>query len=113
MRTLNFTITKQKLTKDNDCNFDNLVTGTENYLEAFFKFDDDWIMLRNICVFKGLDNLYRSPSIEKSVMIRQSGKCQIPKQILEYPIVQLYVVGINQNKKIYTNDVHFRQERVV
>ena len=42
MRTLYFDVDKQVISKDPQCDYSNLVVGSEGYLELSFRFSKEW-----------------------------------------------------------------------
>lgn len=42
MRTLKYNIVGQKIERNIECSFDNIVRGTNNYINLLFTFDTDW-----------------------------------------------------------------------
>ena len=103
MRTLKFIITAQAITKDPDCDFSGIVSGTKGYLYAQFSFSEEWEGCRMAAVFSSLGKEYPRPVTE--------GKCVIPAEALEWDNFGVRVVGQRENYRITTNEIKIRQER--
>ena len=86
MRTLKFNVNKQIIERDSKCNFDNLVPGTEGYLQANFSFTPEWNDYVKVAAFwsmlgkeyepQALDN-YNNCMIPTEALKRRSFKVQI------------------------------------
>lgn len=105
MRTLNFKINGQRLSKDGD--FSNIIKGTKGYLKCAFKTDDkDWINCRIIAVFE-------TPNYEDAVVLKADNTCVIPDKITDSDYFRLHVVGTktgDNNYMIITNKELISQE---
>lgn len=104
MRTLKFNVDGQTLRKDSDCDFSDLVAGTEGYLEASFKFSDEWNGCKKAVIFSNALGIgYPVPII--------NNHCDIPKDALTDYYFKLHVVGVKDDYKLVTNDVRVNQKR--
>lgn len=103
MRTLEFKIEQQLLTKDPTCDFSNIVAGSKNYLRAHFAFSDDWAgCLKAASFWRGEE--------EYAVLLDGSGNCMIPPEVLVGATFAVTVLGKNGKLEIPTNRVIVRQE---
>ena len=102
MRTLRFMIDKQIIRQDPDCDFTNLVPGSEQYLKAEFSFSPDWDGSKRVAAF------YSRLGTEYPPQVLTDGKtCMIPSEALEKKIFKVRIYGINPvtKQKLITNKV--------
>lgn len=104
MRELFFKVNGQKLQKDSNCNFNNIIAGTRNYLVASFLFSSDWSGMSKVAVFKKLDEEYPVKIIKN--------KCIIPADALTWRNFSVYVIGKKDDSIIKTNSDVILQEVV-
>lgn len=102
MRTLKFIVDGQSVKKDPSCDFAGLVPGTKGYLDAFFRFSDEWKGCKKAAVFVSLGREYAVPLI--------NGKCQIPEKALTWKIFSVKVVGERDGYRVTTNRVEVLQD---
>lgn len=103
MRTLEFKIKQQQLTKDPACDFSNIVAGSKNYLRAHFTFSDDWGgCLKAASFWRGEE--------EYAVLLDEGDACMIPPEALVGMTFAVTVLGKNGKLEIPTNRVTVRQE---
>lgn len=99
MRTLKFIVDGQILTKDPGCDFENLVPGSEGYLQAEFTFSQEWKDCTKVVKFHYRDNEYPPQSLD-------DGKsCMIPNEATAGRAFYITVLGKRGSFKITTNDV--------
>lgn len=104
-RILKFIVNGQNLNKDQNCNFDGIVSGTRDYLQCTFSFDSSWKDMNKVAVFKYLDFVFPTKVI--------SDRCFIPKEALVWRNFHVYVVGQDiKGKRVLTNEIIVNQ-RVV
>ena len=72
-----------------------VVSGSRNYLEAYFMFSPDWDGLCKTAVFNYNDTCYE--------MIIVNNECKVPWEVIEYPE---FTVGVFGGDLITTNTVH-------
>ena len=99
MRTLQFKVTGQNLSKDGD--FSGLIAGTRGYLQTAYNFDSEWDGCRKAAVFCRYEKEYPVPIV--------NGKCAVPDEIAEYKRWKVYLVGERKGYRITTNEVEVRQ----
>lgn len=99
MRTLQFKVAGQNLSKDGD--FSGLIAGTKGYLYAAYNFDGEWDGCKKAAVFLRYDKEYPVPIV--------NGKCAVPDEITEYKCWKVYLVGVKDGYRITTNEVEVRQ----
>lgn len=101
MRTLEFIVTGQRLTRDPLCDFDGIAAGTKGYLWARFRFTKEWAACKKAAVFSCNGKEY--PVGLKDNM------CEIPAEALTGRAVQVYVVGRRGDYQITTTVAAFPQ----
>ena len=103
MRILKFKVSGQTIQKDPECNFDNIVSGTEGYLVAEFSFSSEWNGCKNIARF------FRSGK-EYALIVDKNNQCKIPSQVLKGATFTLSCIGSKKDYQITTNKIVIRQE---
>lgn len=104
MRTLRFIIEDLIIRIDPNCNFDDLVPGTEGYLKAEFSFSPEW----NGC--KKVAGFYSRMGKEFSPKELLDGKsCIIPNEALKHQIFRIQVIGKKDGLKLTTNKLIVNQ----
>ena len=100
MRTLKFIVEDQIIKKDPNCDFSNLVPGTEGYIRAEFSFSNDWAGCKKVAAF------YSILGHEFEPRILEDGKsCLIPKEALQKEKFSIRVIGRAKNLKIITGKI--------
>ncbi len=99
MRTLQFKVTGQNLSKDGD--FSGLVAGTRGYLQTAYNFDSEWDGCRKAAVFLRYDKEYPVPIV--------NARCAVPDEITEYKRWKVHLVGVKDGYRITTNEVEVIQ----
>lgn len=74
MRTLKFIVQDQIITKDPNCDFSNLVPGTEGYLQAEFTFSKEWNACSKVAAF------YSPMGYEYPPQMIEDTTCMIPAE---------------------------------
>lgn len=104
MRTLKFIVDGQIISLDPNCDFSNLVPGTEGYLKAEFRFSSEWANCAKVASF------WSSTGKEYTPQILEDGySCAIPSEALEKRIFKVQVLGARKNFKIISNKVEVVQ----
>lgn len=104
MRTLEFNLKEQVLSKDSSCDFSNIVSGTEGYLKAKFKFDKTWQGFGKVAVFVNLFTEYPA-------LIGADGTCSIPPKALTSSKFEVFVIGKKDERKLISSSIEVYQER--
>lgn len=99
MRTLQFKVAGQKLSKDGD--FSGLVAGTKGYLQTAYNFDGEWDGCKKAAVFLRYDKEYPAPIV--------NGRCAVPDEITQYNRWTVRLIGEKKGYRITTNEVEVRQ----
>jgi len=99
MRTLQFKVAGQKLSKDGD--FSGIVAGTKGYLQTAYNFDGEWDGCRKVAVFVRYDKKYPAPIV--------NGRCAVPDEITGYKCWKVYLIGERNGYRITTNEVEVKQ----
>ena len=105
MRILEFNVTKQRITKMQGCDFNDLVAGSVGYLYAKFHFSkNEW----NPC--KNKVARFWIGEQEYARMLDENNACEIPPEVLTGKRFGVSVLGASQDYKIETNKINVRQE---
>lgn len=99
MRTLQFKVAGQELSKDGD--FSGLVAGTRGYLQTAYNFDSEWDGCRKAAVFVRYGKEYPVPIV--------NNRCEVPEEVTEHERWKVYLVGVKDGYRITTNEVEVRQ----
>ena len=102
MRLLKFNVNAQRVEKDPDCDFNNIVAGTSGYLRAHFTFSSEWDNSVKVARF------WRGGK-EHAVRL-QDNECDIPSAVLTGVTFGVSVIGQRDSYRITTNRVLIRQE---
>lgn len=104
MRTIKFIIDGQIIKQDPNCDFTNLIPGTEGYLQAEFSFSPEW----NNCV--KVASFWSKNGKEYPPQILSDGKtCMIPTEAASKPSFKVGVIGKNKTMRLTTNKVVVQQ----
>lgn len=101
MRTLEFIVNAQLLSKSTECNFNHIVSGTSDYLTAHFAFSPEWDGCAKCASF------WRG-SKEYAVLL-SNDTCSIPPEVLTGATFKVSIIGQRENYRITTNRVAIRQ----
>lgn len=105
MRTLRFIVDKQIIKRDPNCDFDNLIPGSEGYLQAEFIFSSDWNGCAKVAAF------YSPMGKEYPPQVLTHGRtCMIPAEALAGSKFKVCVVGKKEGFRITTNKVTVSQK---
>lgn len=105
MRILKFIVDDQIVSEDPNCDFRNLVPGTEGHVIAEFIFSSVW----NGCV--KVASFYSILGKEFTPQILKDGKsCIIPVEALKNRVFKIKLTGQKDNFKITTNKVAVVQD---
>ena len=98
MRTLRFIVDGQIIKQDPNCDFSDLVPGTEEYLQAEFDFSPEWKGCTKVAGF------YSIMGKEYPAQVLENGRtCVIPEEALRRRVFKVQVLGKNGDLKITTN----------
>lgn len=103
MRTLKFIVRGQIITKDETCNFNNLVPGSSGYLKAQFQFSKEWEGCVKVVEFT------RNGKECTPQLLSNGVSCDIPAEVLTGRAFKIRVLGKNSKIKITTNRVEILQ----
>ena len=104
MRTLEFNVNKQRLTKRLSCDFSGLVAGSVGYLQAKFYFsEDEW----DKCTTK-IASFWINEK-EQAIRLDETNSCVIPPEVLTGSKFEVSVIGAAPGYKIKTNRINVRQ----
>ena len=103
MRLLKFKVNGQRIIKDPECDFGNIVAGTEGYLYAEFSFSKEWNGCKNIARFiRG--------GKEHAFILDGTNTCKIPSEVLTGRTFKVGILGCKEGYRITTNDLTIHQE---
>ena len=105
MRTLKFIVDGQIIRKDPDCDFSNLVPGTEGYLCAQFSFSREWEGCAKVASFWSAMGKEYEPQV-----LTDGVTCTIPAEALERYSYDIRVIEKKKDYKISTNKVTVIQD---
>lgn len=104
MRTLKFIVNDQIIAKDPNCDFSNLIPGSEGYLEAEFDFSPGWSGCVKVAEF------YATKGKEYALVLEDGKRCIIPAEVTVRPAFGVRVLGKkSKGSKFGTNRVIIRQ----
>lgn len=110
MRTLEFKVKSQKLSKLPGCDFSSIVAGSKGYLKAkfYFELNEEWNTCRKVAVFTGTDDV----EVEYPVLLDEDNSCEIPSEVLTRSKFKVYVIGARTKPifKIQTKPMTIKQE---
>ena len=102
--TLKFNVQGQVLSLDPSCNLDNIVPGTEGYIQAEFSFSKEWDNCLKVVGF------YSNLGREFEPQVLKDGKvCLIPSDALRKSIFKVEVFGKRDDYTIRTNKITLYQ----
>ena len=102
MRLLSFNVNAQQISKDPECDFNGIVSGTSNYLRAHFTFSPEWHDCKKAASF------WRSG--KEHAVILENDECDIPAEALTGITYGVTVTGQRGTYRITTNRVLVSQE---
>ena len=104
MRTLKFVVEGQIIKQDPNCDFTNLVPGTEGYLRAEFSFSPEWKGCAKVASF------WSAVGDEYPPQVLADGKsCLIPAEATQRYAFKVGVVGKSGMTRLTTNTVIVKQ----
>lgn len=109
MRVLKFIVDGQIIRQDPNCNFEDLVPGTEGYLQCEFSFSPEWDKVVKVAGFWSKD---RRNIVECEPQWLEKGRtCMIPAEALKSKRFLIQVLGkhIGTGAIITTNKIEVIQ----
>ena len=103
MRTLEFIVNKQRLTRKANCDFSHIVAGSVGYLRAKFYFSSDW----NGC--KKAASFWLNGK-EHGCLLDENDSCNIPPEVLTDKVFEVSVTGALNGSMIPTSKIKVKQE---
>ena len=106
MRVLNFIVDGQILKQDPNCDFSNMVPGSDKYIKAKFDFSPEWQTVTKVAAFWSRMGTEYPPQL-----IENNGvACYIPAEALESKYYKIQVIGKKQDgTTIKTNKLEICQ----
>ena len=104
MRTLKFIVECQIIRQDPNCDFSNLVPGTEGYLRAEFSFSQEWKGCTKVASFWSAVGDEYPPQV-----LADGASCLIPAEATQKYAFKIGVVGKSSHTRIVTNKVIVKQ----
>ena len=89
MRTLKFIVDGLIIKPDPDCDFSNLVPCTAGYLQAQFKFSDEWLGTTKVAGFYSVLGKEYEPQV-----LNTANTCTIPAEALKGSKFKIQVYGL-------------------
>ena len=103
MRTLRFIVDRQIIKQDPECDFNNIVPGTVEYLKAEFSFSSEWDNTIKVAAF------YRNGHECTPQVLKDGRSCIIPEEALINRRFEIMLIGKNKKLKIITNKIEVIQ----
>lgn len=104
MRTLKFIVDGLIIKQDPNCDFTNLIPGSEGYLKAEFAFSSDWDGTTKVAAFYSATNKEYPPQL-----LKDGTSCMIPAEATAKYGFRVGVIGKKNEFKIKTNTVAVKQ----
>lgn len=104
MRTLRFIVEGQIIKQDPNCDFTNLIPGSEGYLRAEFSFSPEWNSCTKVASFWSATGKEYSPQL-----LDDGRSCMIPSEALKKYSFKIGVIGKSNTMKLKTNKVAVKQ----
>lgn len=104
MRILNFIVDGLTIKQDPECDFSNLVPGSEGYLQAKFSFSKEWDGCIKVAAFYSPLGKEYPPQV-----LKDSGVCAIPPEALKKRVFKVQVLGKKKGEKLVTNRLAITQ----
>lgn len=106
MRILKFVVHDQIIEKDPECDFENLVPGTEGYLRADFSFSPEWDGCVKAAAFYSMMGTEYPPQF-----LIKGTYCIIPAEALKRREFKIQVIGKGTDgKRLTTNKLVVSQD---
>ena len=103
-RVLEFTVNKQRIVRNRDCDFSHIVAGSVGYLKAKFYFNsNEWKGCKKAASFW-------LNGIESAALLDRTNTCLIPSEALIGEKFEVSVTGMKDTFKITTNRTKVKQE---
>ena len=101
MRVLKFHVKGTNVEKDSSCDFDNIVRGSNNWLQLEFVFDKEWNRTSRVISLKNLDGNERNIILQNKVVL--------PEEVTKDSIFSFVLYGKCGDRKIQTNRMIINQ----
>lgn len=101
MRVLKFHVKGTQIEKDSNCDFDNIVRGSHNWLQLEFDFDKEWNRTSRVISLKNLDGE------EKNIILQN--KVVLQKETTKDSVFSFVLYGKDGDRKIQTNRMIINQ----
>ena len=105
MRTLRFIVDDQIIKQDPNCDFTNLVPGTEGYLHAYFSFSPAWNNCLKVAAFHSPMGKEYPPQV-----LKDGHMCVIPAEALKFRKFCIKIIGKKDGYRINTNTITITQD---
>lgn len=106
MRTLRFIVNGQIIKPDPNCDFSNLVPGTDGYLQAEFAFSREW----DSCPLKVASFWSVMGHEYPPCKLVDGRRCNIPAEALAKRTFKIQVLGKGPEIRLTTNKVSVTQD---
>ena len=104
MRTLKFIVEGLIIKPDPNCDFGNLIPGTEGYLNAEFSFSPEWNGHQKVASFWSMMGTEYPPQV-----LTDGKTCCIPAEALKNRVFRVQVIGKSVNSRLITNKLSVNQ----
>lgn len=103
MKVLKFDVKGQKIERDKSSDFDNIVRGTDNYIQLVFMFDSEWNGLRKVI------SLFNSDGEEENFVL-YNNKISLNKNITKGSLFGFRIYGSGNDRVIKTEKEYVEQK---
>lgn len=104
MRTLEYTVSGQRLRRASGCSFNHIIVGSKNFLRTRFTFrSSEWLYMTKVAVF-------RTKTTTEYIPLNNMGECDIPDNITESLTFTVQIIGVSSKQQVPTNENTIRQE---
>lgn len=104
MRELKFIVDGQKLTKSKECDFENIVRGTNNYLRLTFFFSREWSGMVKVVELTNISGV-------KVIEPLSGNTFAVPGIVTGDSIIKVKLYGMKKTgEQIASNEILIKQE---
>ena len=101
MRELHFDVAGQLLRRNKQCDFENIVRGSDNYLCLVFHFDNDWRETKRVISMYDVDGNQINES--------EQDKATVPVSVTHGSMFYFELTGKSNKTRITTNRMYIEQ----
>lgn len=102
MRDIILNLSEQTLSKINNCDYDNIVRGSNNYLRIVLKADIQWSNMAKVITVRTLGGIEHNAIYEPTGVL-------LPEEVTQNSYFEVMVTGRKGNQLVKTNSVIISQ----